>query len=128
MPTPLNLNLILTAVIMLFLILWLLSRLNGKQDRFFFWTTFLFFIALALAAAGYLYLRKTSAGPLNLLPIHTVPLFQGFLLIAWVLVGVLFANAFNPKMNHFLRLVLGFALSFPVTMIAGNYIYELIVF
>lgn len=124
----LNQNILFLAILLLLIIIGMISWLNHKHEKFFFWLVLLFFSGAILAVAGLLVNHNAFnlAGDTN--PILPVNFFQILMFCCWILAGILFSKAFNPQMNQILRLILGFALSFPVTTIAGNFLYELILY
>lgn len=123
-----NQNILFIAFLLLLIIIGMISWLNHKHEKFFFWLVLLFFFGAILAVAGILVNQRAFrfAGASN--PMSPVSFFQVLMFFCWILTGILFSKAFNPRINQIQRLILGFALSFPVTTIAGNFLYELILY
>ena len=128
MQPSLNQNILFLAILLLLIIIGMVSWLNHKHEKFFFWLVLIFFSGAILAVAGLLVNQRafSLAGDAN--PMLPVNFFQVLMFFCWILAGILFSKAFNPRMNQIQRLILGFALSFPVTTIAGNFLYELILY
>lgn len=130
MITGIEENIFLAALILLLIILFMLSRIYKHEDRFIFWLTLLFSVGAIFSLSGLLFIQL---GPeFTGLPDHspnpqkTLEYFRMLLFFSWILIGILFSKAFNTPMKQYRRILLGMILSFPVTTIAGNFIYQLI--
>jgi len=130
MTTGIEENIFLTALILLLVILFMFSRIYKREDRFIFWLTFFFFMGAIFSLSGLLFLQLgpefTGLADQSPDPQKTLEFFQMLLFFSWILIGILFSKAFNTPMKQYQRILLGMIISFPITTIAGNFIYQLI--